>query len=81
MVHSFTDLEASARQQGEALKNLMTVAENKIVEIKVALDKKTIEAQDYYNHLQQSLTQMSILKQENAALKDYIEKLQNISSI
>ncbi|HPI39821.1 MAG TPA: hypothetical protein PLJ21_03405 [Pseudobdellovibrionaceae bacterium] len=78
MVGSFTDLEGSARQQGEALKNLMNVAETKIVEIKLALDKKTIEAQDYYNHLQQSLTQMSILKQENAALKDYVEKHQQL---
>lgn len=68
------ELELSAKQQNEAMKNLMTVAENKIVEIKVALDKKNLEADDYYSHLQKALTQINILKQENTALRDYISK-------
>lgn len=72
---SFNEVETSALKQNEVLKNLMQVAENKIVEMKVAMDKKAIEAQDYYSHLQQALTQASLLRQENAALKDYVAKL------
>lgn len=72
---SFKDVENSAEQQQDVLKNLMDVAESKIVEMKMLLDKKSVEAQDYYSHLQQALTQTAVLKQENAALKDYINKL------
>lgn len=72
---SFKDVENSAEQQQDVLKNLMDVAEGKIVEMKMLLDKKSVEAQDYYSHLQQALTQTAVLKQENAALKDYINKL------
>lgn len=72
---SFMEVEHSAEQQHDVLKNLMSVAESKIVEIKMMLDKKSVEAQDYYSHLQQALTQSAISKQENAALKDYINKL------
>jgi chromosome segregation ATPase len=72
---SFSEVESSAEKQNDVLKNLMEVAEGKIVEMKLALDKKSLEAQDYYSHLQQALTQLGVLKQENAALKDYIAKL------
>lgn len=72
---SFNDIEASAQQQTQVMRNLMEVAENKIIEMKLALDKKSIETQDYYSHLQQALTQTSVLKQENSSLKDYIAKL------
>lgn len=72
---SFNEIEASAQQQTQVMRNLMEVAENKIIEMKLALDKKSIETQDYYSHLQQALTQSSVLKQENSSLKDYIAKL------
>lgn len=72
---SFNEVEASAEQQNDVMKNLMDVAESKIVEMKLALDKKSLEAQDYYSHLQQALTQLGVLKQENAALKEYVSKL------
>lgn len=72
---AFSDVEGSAAKQGEVLKNLMTVAEGKIIEMKLALDKKSLEAQDYYSHLQQALTHLGVLKQENAALKEYVAKL------
>lgn len=72
---SFSDVENSAHKQSEVLKNLMTVAESKIIEMKLALDKKALEAQDYYSHLQQALTHLGVLKQENAALKEYVAKL------
>jgi len=61
--------------QHEMMKNLSNVAENKMIELKLALDKRTIESQDYYSHLQQAMTQINVLRQENAALKDYISKL------
>ena len=72
---SFNEVEHSAIQQNDVLTNLMDVAESKIVEMKLALDKKSLEAQDYYSHLQQALTQLSLHKQENAAMKDYVTKL------
>lgn len=72
---SFSEVESSAQQQNDVLKNLMEVAETKIVEMKVALDKKSLEAQDYFSHLQQALSQLGILKQENGALKEYVTKL------
>jgi hypothetical protein len=72
---SFSEVELSAQQQSEVLKNLMDVAETKIIEVKVALDKKTLESQDYYSHLQQALNQAGILRQENTALKEYVTKL------
>lgn len=72
---SFNEVESSAAKQNEVLKNLMSVAESKIIEMKLALDKKALEAQDYYSHLQQALTHLGVLKQENAALKEYVAKL------
>jgi chromosome segregation ATPase len=72
---SYNEVEASAAQQKDVLKNLMTVAETKIVEMKVALDRKSLEANDYYSHLQQASTQAGVLKQENVALKEYVTKL------
>ncbi len=72
---AFSEVESSAAQQNDVLKNLMEVAEGKIIEMKMALDKKSLEAQDYYSHLQQALTQTGISKQENTALKEYVAKL------
>lgn len=72
---SFNDVESSAAQQNTVLKNLMEVAESKIVEMKLALDKKSLEAQDYYSHLQQALTHAVVHRQENVALKEYVAKL------
>jgi chromosome segregation ATPase len=72
---SFTEVEASAQQQNEVLNNLTSVAETKIIEMKIALDKKSLEAQDYFSHLQQTLAQSVVLKQENMSLKEYVAKL------
>jgi SMC interacting uncharacterized protein involved in chromosome segregation len=67
--------DVHTQQQHEMMKTLSDVAEKKMIELKLALDKKTIESQDYYSHLQQAMTQIHVLRQENAALKDYIAKL------
>ncbi len=72
---SLNEIEIASQKQNENIKNLMTVAENKIVELKMGYDKKHIESQDYYNHLQQGLTQINLLKQENSNLKDYVAKV------
>jgi len=72
---SINEFENHSSQQQELMKNLSEVAEKKLIELKLALDKKTIECQDYYSHLQQALTQINIFRQENTALKDYISKL------
>lgn len=73
--NSLNEIEEASHRQSENVKNLMTVAENKIVELKMGYDKKHIESQDYYNHLQQGLTQINLLKQENSNLKDYVSKV------
>lgn len=75
IAESLAEFETYSLQQNEVMKNLSNVAEKKLIELKVALDKKTIESQDYHSHLQQALTQVAVLKQENMALKDYITKL------
>jgi chromosome segregation ATPase len=72
---ALNEIEEASHKQNENMKNLMTVAENKIVELKMGYDKKHIESQDYYNHLQQGLTQINLLKQENASLKEYVSKV------
>ena len=73
--NSLNEIEEASQKQNENVKNLMTVAENKIVELKMGYDKKHIESQDYYNHLQQGMTQINLLKQENSNLKDYVSKV------
>lgn len=72
---SLNGIEEASHKQNENMKNLMIVAENKIVELKMGYDKKHLESQDYYNHLQQGLTQINLLKQENANLKEYVSKV------
>lgn len=71
----FNEVEESASQQNDVLKNLMEVAEAKIVELKLALDKKSLESQDLFNQVHQLSSQTQVLRQENAALKDYVTKL------
>ena len=78
ITESLQQFEEHSIKQNEAMKNLSAVAEKKIVELKMALDKKSIESQDYYSHLQQSLAQAAILKQENVALKEYIAKISQL---
>ncbi len=69
------EYDTHTQQQHEMMKTLSDVAEKKMIELKLALDKRTIESQDYYSHLQQAMTQIHVLRQENGALKDYIAKL------
>lgn len=70
-----TEFEATSLEQGETIQHLMTVAENKIVELKLGSDKVKAELDNAQGQLKQSLTQAEIYKQENYALKDYINKM------
>ncbi len=72
---SLSQYEDHTFKQHDMMKLLSEVAEKKMIELKLALDRKTIESQDYYSHLQQAMTQIHVLRQENGALKDYIAKL------
>lgn len=67
--------ENHLHQQQDLVKQLTNAAEQKMVELKLALDRKVIESQDYYSHLQQALTQIQVMRQENTALKGYVAKI------
>lgn len=67
--------ENHLNQQQDLIKQLTATAEQKLVELKLALDRKVIESNDYYSHLQQALTQIQVLRQENTALKEYVTKI------
>ncbi len=75
ITESLGQYEDHTFKQHDMMKLLSEVAEKKMIELKLALDRKTIESQDYYSHLQQAMTQIHVLRQENGALKDYIAKL------
>jgi chromosome segregation ATPase len=72
---SLAEYDQHLEEQNELMKKLFDVAEKKMIELKMALDKKTIESQDYYSNLQQGATQIQALRQENSALKDYFDKV------
>lgn len=68
-------IEETSLEQKETIQHLMTVAENKIVELKLSLDRAAAERDNFSGQLKQTMTQTEILKQENFALKDYINKM------
>lgn len=78
LMDTLKGFEEHANMQNETMRALTATAEKKLVELKLALDKKIIESNDYYSHLQQALAQIQILRQENGALKEYITKLQSL---
>lgn len=72
---SISEFQVSSDEQGHTIKHLMSVAENKIVELKLSLDRTSADVDNTKGQLKQSQTQIEILKQENYALKDYINKM------
>ncbi|MES2803673.1 MAG: hypothetical protein V4654_14370 [Bdellovibrionota bacterium] len=70
-----TEIEATSQEQAETIKHLMTVAENKIVELKLDGDRIQSELDNVRGQFEQSRTQTDILRKENTALKDYINKM------
>jgi len=78
LTESLTELEDHAQKQSDMIKNLSEVAEKKIIELKMALDKKSAESQDSFGQLQQSFSQIQVLRQENSALREYINKMSSL---
>lgn len=75
LTETVRNYEGHLNQQHDMIKQLTATAEQKLVELKLALDRKAIESNDYYSHLQQALTQIQVLRQENTALKEYVTKI------
>jgi chromosome segregation ATPase len=70
-----TEIEATSQEQAETIRHLMTVAENKIVELKLESDRLNSELDNVKGQYAQAATQVEIMKKENFALKDYINKM------
>lgn len=71
------DLDKTTIEQADTIKHLMAVAENKIVDLKLALDRSQNDLLNTNGELTQVKTQVDLLKQENYSLKDYINKMTN----
>ena len=78
LTESLDQYDAHTLKQEEMIRGLSDVAEKKLIELKLALDKKTSETVNYHSHLQQTMTQVHVLRQENAALKDYVSKVASL---
>ncbi len=72
---NMNSIEETSLEQKETIQHLMTVAENKIVELKLSLDKAIAERDNLSGHNKKTLAQVEVFKQENFALKDYINKM------
>lgn len=73
--NSISEFQISSDEQGHTIKHLMTVAENKIIELKLSLDRTSADLDNLKGQQKQSLAQIEIFKHENYALKDYINKM------
>lgn len=69
------EIELTSQEQAETIRHLMNVAENKIVELKLNNDQLAAELENLNGQHKQVITQIEILRQENFALKDYINKM------
>lgn len=69
------ELGESKVEQEETIKHLVSVAENKIVELKISLDRKSADLENVEGQLNQMKVQAEIHRTENMSLKDYINKM------
>lgn len=69
------ELDKTTIEQGETIQHLMSVAENKIVELKLSFDRSQNDLLNANGELTQVKTQVDLFKQENYSLKDYINKM------
>lgn len=69
------DIELTSQEQAETIRHLMSVAENKIVELKLDSDRMKADYDNLNGQHTQVTTQIEILRKENFALKDYINKM------
>jgi chromosome segregation ATPase len=72
---SISEFQVSSDEQNHTIKHLMTVAETKIIELKLSLDRVSADLDNSQGQQKQNLTQIELLKQENYSLKDYINKM------
>ena len=72
---SMAEVEGTSQEQAETIKHLMSVAENKIVELKLEGDRIQSELDNVRGQFLQTSTQTEILRKENIALKEYINKM------
>lgn len=70
-----SEIELTSQEQAETIRHLMTVAENKIVELKLECDRRQSDLDNLQGQHTQVATQVDLLKKENFALKDYINKM------
>lgn len=70
-----SELGESKIDQEETIKHLVSVAENKIVELKLSLDRKSADFENAQGQLNQYKVQVDLFKSENVSLKDYINKM------
>ena len=73
--NSILDLDHSKLEQDETIKHLVSVAENKIIELKLALDRKSADLENSQGQLNQYKVQIDLFKGENVSLKSYINKM------
>lgn len=72
---SMSEIENTSQEQADTIRHLMSVAENKIVELKLESDRVKSDYDNVRGQLDQVLIQVEILKKENFTLKDYINKM------
>ena len=72
---SVTEVETTTHEQAETINHLMTVAESKIIDLKLSLDRANSDLENNKGQHQQFLHTVDVLKRENFALKDYINKM------
>lgn len=72
---NMNSIEETSFEQKETIQHLMTVAEGKIVELKLLLDRTIADRDNLAGQFKQTMSQTEVLKQENFALKDYINKM------
>lgn len=72
---SVTEVETTTHEQAETINHLMTVAEGKIIDLKLSLDRAYADIENNRGQNSQFVSQIEILKKENFMLKDYINKM------
>lgn len=72
---SVTEVTTTTQEQADTINHLMTVAEGKIVELKLSLDRAYADIENNKGQNSQFVAQIEILKKENFMLKDYINKM------
>lgn len=72
---SVTEVTTTTQEQAETINHLMTVAESKIVDLKLSLDRAYADIENNKGQNAQFVSQIEILKKENFMLKDYINKM------